>query len=201
MAGLSAAGIGSGLDINGIVSQLMNVERQPLTKLQSRIDGYGSQLSAYGQLKSTLDSFETSMSTLSAVKHFQVFSATSTNSDALTATTDEYAGAGSYQVKVLGLAENHKMGSATGLTSTDTFGGAAGNKLDITVGSASPFSIDLSSGMTLSQIKDAINADSNNPGVKATIVNGTGTELRLVLTSDQTGYDNRITVDETNVGA
>ena len=51
-ATISSAGIGSGLDVNSIVTQLMAVEKQPLTKLQAAGATMQTQLSAFGQLKS-----------------------------------------------------------------------------------------------------------------------------------------------------
>ena len=197
MAGLSASGIGSGLDIDGIVKQLMSIEREPLQQLDERISDYNSQLSAYGQLKSTLDSFESSMDGLSSVNKFQVFSATSADSDVYSATADEFASTGSYDISVETLAQNHKVGSAiTGIASDTTIGGNAGDQLDITVGT-NTLSLDLSGGKTLAQIKDLINASADNPGVKATIVSGSDTDQRLVLTADESGQDNAISFTET----
>ena len=197
MAGLSASGIGSGLDIDGIVRQLMEIERQPLQKLDSRISDYNSQLSAYGQLKSALDSFESSMDGLASVNKFQVFSATSTNEDVFTADTDEFASTGKYDITVNRLAENHKMGTdAAGIDGATVFGGTAGDQLQLEVGTDS-MTIDLSGGMTLSEVKDAINASTDNPGIQATLISGDGDDVRLVLTADELGSAGAITATET----
>ena len=53
-ATISSAGIGSGLDVNSIVTQLMAVEKQPLTKLQVAGATMQTQLSAFGQMKSAV---------------------------------------------------------------------------------------------------------------------------------------------------
>ncbi|MDH5551856.1 MAG: hypothetical protein OEX82_00840, partial [Nitrosomonas sp.] len=45
---LSSPGIGSGLDVNGIVSQLMAIESQPLTALATKEAKQQAQLSAFG---------------------------------------------------------------------------------------------------------------------------------------------------------
>ena len=190
MATLSAAGVGSGLDVNGIVQQLMAVERQPLTKLNSQISSYQTQVSAYGKLKSALSSFESSMDGLASVKKFQVFSATSGDEDIFTASATQYASVGTYDITVNRLAQNHKTGTAM-YASTDTFGGTAGDKLNVAVGSSS-MSVDLSSGKTLSEIRDAINNSSSNPGVTATIITGDSGQQKLVLRANDTGYDNRV---------
>ena len=200
MAGLSASGIGSGLDIDGIISQLMAIERQPLQKLDSRISDYNAQLSAYGQLKSALDSFESSMDGLASVNKFQMFAATSTNEDIFTADTDEFASTGKYDITVNRLAEHHKMGTdSAGTDPAATFGGTAGDQLKLDVGTGS-MTVDLSSAKTLSEIKDAINADANNPGIKATLISGDNNLVRLVLTADDLGSAGAITATETFTG-
>ena len=61
---LSAAGIGSGLDVDSIVSQLMTFERQPLVALQRQLTDIDAKVSAYGKLKSALSSFQTAMQDL-----------------------------------------------------------------------------------------------------------------------------------------
>jgi flagellar hook-associated protein 2 len=187
---ITAAGVGSGLDIESIVTQLMSIERQPLTALQKKESDYKAQLSAFGRLKGALSSFQDAMKELSTLDKFRVYSSTSSDENVLTATADSTAAAGSYSVQIDRLAQNHKEGSAE-FADTDTFGGSAGDSLDLTVGT-STLSVDLSTAQTLSQIRDTINSDANNPGVTATILNtGTGTQ-RLILTADESGYDNRV---------
>ena len=71
----------------------------------------------------------------------------------------------------------------TAITSTDgTFSYSfAGNTIP---------ALQISSGATLKDLKDAINSDSNNPGVEASIINdGTGNAnaFHLVLTSKKSG--------------
>ncbi len=61
---LSSPGVGSGLDVNGIVSQLMAVEQKPLTQLQTKDSQVNAQISAYGTLSSSLSSFQTAMNNI-----------------------------------------------------------------------------------------------------------------------------------------
>jgi flagellar hook-associated protein 2 len=48
---LSSPGIGSNMDVNGIVTQLMAVERKPLAALDKREAGFQAKLTAYGTLR------------------------------------------------------------------------------------------------------------------------------------------------------
>ena len=54
---ITSAGIGSGLDINGIISQLMSVESRPLSQIQAKEAKEQQKLSAYGQVRSALSTF------------------------------------------------------------------------------------------------------------------------------------------------
>ena len=49
---ISSAGIGSGLDVKGIISSLMAVESQPLTLLQDKASTVTTEISAVGQIQS-----------------------------------------------------------------------------------------------------------------------------------------------------
>ena len=63
---LSSPGLGSGLDVSGLVSQLMALERRPLTALSTKEAKYQAQLSAYGSLKGALSSFQGTVAALCA---------------------------------------------------------------------------------------------------------------------------------------
>lgn len=190
---ISSPGIGSGLDVNSIVTQLMAVERQPVDRLQAQKSTYKSQLSAYGQLKSAISSFRDSMGKLDATSDFRLFSAKSSDEDFFTATAGSAAAAGSYNIEVVRIAERHRMaaGDANTFATTDTDIGASGT-MSITVGSEPAFSVDLA-GKSLADIRDAINNASDNGGVTASIIKD-DVGNRLVLTSDETGSSNAVSV-------
>ena len=187
---ITAAGVGSGLDIESIVSQLMSLERRPLVALQQRESDTRAQISAYGTLKSAVSSFQDAMKDLSSLDKFRIFQTTSSDDKIMTASADSDAATGLYSLDVTRLAQNHKMGSDEH-ADTAMFGGGAGDALTLTVGTDST-TIDLSTAQTLSQVRDAINAASDNPGVTATILNTGGGNQRLILTADESGYDKRV---------
>lgn len=187
---ITASGVGSGLDIENIVSQLMTLERQPLVALQRKESDYQAQLSSYGRLKSAISSFKDAMGDLGDVEKFKVFSSTSSNEDVLTATTSSAAAGGIYGLDITRLAQNHKMGSSE-FAPTDTIGGGAGDAITITV-DGSDLTVDMSSAMTLAELRDAINDDDANPGVTASLLNTGDNTQRLILTSNESGYDKRM---------
>jgi flagellar hook-associated protein 2 len=205
MAAISAAGVGSNLDVDGIVSQLMAVEKQPLTLMQNTESDYKAKLSAYGTLKGALSSLQSAMQGLADGTKFQAAAVSVADTSVLTATangTNGKAVPGSYSVEVGQLAQQQKIRS-DGFASTSSVVGSG--TLTIEFGSydsaantftlngtkaAQTITIDPSSN-TLSGVRDAINAA--NIGVSATIIND-GTSNRLVLTSKDTGAANSIKI-------
>lgn len=192
---LSAAGIGSGLDVDSIVSQLMAFERQPLVALQTQLTDIDARVSAFGKLKSALSTFQTAMQDLSTPSALKVFTATSENDSVFTASATNTAAASSFQVDVIRLAERHKFASAE-MLDTDTIGGKNNDALNIQVGpdTANTLVVDLKTASTLADIRDAINTDAENPGVTATIVFGNDGNQKLILTAGESGSTNALTL-------
>lgn len=192
---LTAAGIGSGLDVESIISQLMAIERQPLVALQQKQQNLDADLSAYGTLKSALSTFQTAMKDLSTPSALKVFTASSGNDDVFTASATNTAAASSFGIEVIRQAERHKFSSGEFLD-TDTFGGGAGDTLSVQVGTdvTNTLTIDLSSALTLGEIRDAINTDPVNPGVTATIILGNNGNQKLVLTAGESGAAHALTL-------
>ena len=192
---LSAAGIGSGLDVDSIVSQLMSFERRPLVTLQNQLTDIDAKVSAYGELKSALATFQSAMQGLGTPAALKVFTTTSGNDEVFTASASNTAAASTFQVDVVRLAERHKFASAE-MLDTDTIGGKNKDALEIQVGSdpVNTLTVDLSTASTLGDIRDAINTDAANPGVTATIVFGNDGNQKLVLTARESGADNALTL-------
>lgn len=187
---ISAGGLGSGLDVNGIVSQLMALERKPLNLLQKQVANLGNELSAYGKLKSALSSFESAVTTLTLSGAFGKFSATSSDTTNFTATADTTASAAIYNIDVVKLAQAHKV-YATGTYAAEqgSFNITSGtNTFGVTIGATNN---------TLSGIRDAINSASGNTSVSASIIKDAGVD-KLILTAKNTGAANAISATDTS---
>ncbi|GAP65252.1 flagellar hook-associated protein 2 [Mizugakiibacter sediminis] len=191
MAAITSPGIGSGLDVNSLVSQLVAADKQPLQgQIDSQRGSVQSQLSAIGTLKSLLSSMQTALSTLADGSVFGKRVAGSDSTSTFTASATSTAVAGSYAVEVDGLAAAQKLQSGA-YAASDTVVGTG--TLTLAVGGSSvAINID-STNNTLAGIRDAINKASGNPGVSATIVNGSD-GAHLVLTATKTGVANAFTV-------
>lgn len=203
---ISSAGVGSGLDINGIISQLMAVERQPLAALDRKEAKFQTKLSAYGTLKGAMSSFQTAMSDLSTLSKFQAVKTTVADTTILSASASSSANPGSYSIEVKQLAQSHKLASAGFTNTTDTVGSGAltiqfgtwnGSTFTANADKATQTVTVASSQNTLTGIRDAVNAA--NIGVTAAIVNdGTTSGNKLVFTSNDTGAANSLKITVTD---
>jgi flagellar hook-associated protein 2 len=213
VATISSAGVGSGLDVNGIVSKLMAVEQQPITNLNKKEAAFQAKISAYGSLKSALSGFQGALLGLTNASSFKSLTATPADSTIVTASASSIAVAGSYALDITQIAQAQKL-VATGQTSATTsigngtvtidFGTISGGTFNAVTGKytgaaytsngngAKTLTIDASNN-SLSGIRDAINAA--NLGVSATIINdGSATPYRLSLSSGSMGQSNSMKI-------
>ncbi|AMO68906.1 flagellar hook-associated 2 domain-containing protein [gamma proteobacterium BDW918] len=192
MASVTASGVGSGLDINSIVSQLVQAERAPQeTRLASKEALIQARLSAFGSLKSSLATFQNSLSALKNVDTFTKRSASSSDNAVFTATTTAAAAAGTYSVKVEQLAAKHTIASKAYTDSATVVGSGV---LSFSQ-NGETFSVTIADGVdSLAAIRDAVNGASDNTGVAASIVTDQD-GAHLVFSSSKTGLANAITVD------
>lgn len=194
MATIQAPGIGSGLDVNDIVKQLMALERRPIDNLTTKKSFVNAQISAYGSLKSKVSAFQTAMANLNSPQKFQVFKASSGNDSIMSTSVSSNAVAGNYNIEVVSLAERDKIATKAYTNASSVVGEGT---LNISVG-ANSFDLTIdSSNNTLAGIRDAINNATDNTGVSATIVTGDD-GARLVLSSKETGLDNALRISVTD---
>lgn len=193
---ISATGIGSGLDVDSIVSSLVSAEGDAKTLLlTNKRSDTQFEVSAFGALKSTLSTFASSLSFLKTTSNFESNTLTSSDTSIFTATSSGSVASGTFNIEVRALAESQKL-LTSGFTDQDTEVGTG--TLTISVGNESFNVVIDSANDTLAQISSAINNATDNKGVSTTVVNVDdgmgGTEAKLILSSDQSGTDNQITV-------
>lgn len=189
MTAISALGVGSGLDLNGLLDQLRQGEEKQLTPIATRKAGYQAKISAFGTLKSALSTFQDAAHALTEKSAFQPVSSSVTG-DALTASTSASTPPGSYQIHVEQRAQASSVAtmgvadqSANLGAGTITFTLASGDSMSISVDSADS---------SLEKIRDAINEQDG--GVRASIINdGSDQPYRMVLQAADTGSDAAVT--------
>ncbi len=215
--GLSSAGIGSGLDVQGIVAKLMSVEQQPLALLAKTETSYQAKLSGFGTLKGALAQFQTTVKGLSDISKFQAVKAAAVDPAIASITGTPSAQPGNYSLFVSQLAQSQKLVAAGTASQVAPIGnGVISFDFGTITGTVNPATSKYDPGATfttagngvktvtidatnnsLSGIRDAINAAGI--GVSAKIVNdGGATPYRLSLTSTVTGKaaSMKISVDD-----
>lgn len=210
---VSSLGVGSGLDLNGLLTSLMQAEQQPLIALQTKEASYQARISALGSLKGALSSLQTAAQGFipatgqTALNKYASFSASVADTTIASASAAAGAVAGTYSLEVSTLAGAHRLTSpdSTDVTGTAalTAGLAAGGTLKIELGAltgtsptvafaadaARELNVTVAAGATLEDVRDAINTAATDGRVSATIVNGTNGK-QLVLSSAKTGTEN-----------
>ncbi|MDP3522022.1 MAG: flagellar filament capping protein FliD [Hydrogenophaga sp.] len=188
---ISAPGVGSGLDIKGIVSQLMELEKKPLTQLTTQATGFQAKLSAFGQLKSQMANLQDQAAKLANPVNWDGLSFSSSNTAAVSGSVNTAtAQASSFSVQVSQLAQ--AQAAATSVFAEGKTFGAGQLTIDLgswsgnsfTAGSAAAVNIDITAGDDLADVVAKINA--SGAGVSATVLKDASGE-RMVLKSDATG--------------
>lgn len=184
--------VGGSIDVNSLVSQLMQVERQPLTRLQQRETAIQSRLSAFGRVQSALSALDSALNALSRTATFSVAKA-SASGEGVAAAASGTPAEGRYAVSVTQLARVQSTASARIATATTDIGTGT-----VTIRNADgsavlgTFNVGDSGTGTLTELRDEINAA--HIGVRASLVGDAG-EVRLVLTSKDSGAANAFQVD------
>lgn len=187
MAGLTASGLGSGIDVRGLVDQLVAAERQPVaSRLNLREARTNAELSALGRLKSALSQFRDTLRALTDLSSLQGRRVTVSDTEILSARAGSAAVPGSYAVEVRGLATAQKVASAPIADANLPVGTGI---LTLAAGDSSIQIAITEPANTLRDIRDAINGAPGNPGVRATIVTADD-GARLILSGTTTGAAN-----------
>lgn len=188
MSGTTISGLGTGLDIDGMVTAIADAEKAPK---QAQIDRLTTKtetsLSAVGTLTSAVETFEASLTALeSSSSSFEGLGVQSSADGVASATAGAGAVPGSYEVEVISLASSSKVASASlegGASTTFDSGGT----LTIDVGDNASYEVQVAPGASLTEIRDAINSQlSATAGISANIITD-ASGARLVLSSEVTG--------------
>ncbi len=208
MPSISSPGVGSGLDVNSIITQLVAVERVPLTKLETEAKALETKLSTYGKVKSAISALRDAASALTRSDTWSRTTGATSDPSAATVTTGANTKAGSYSIQVHQLAAAQSNASGV-FTSADAPVGEGTLTIELGTwgpgqGSFTPkvgaTAVQISAGppaQSLAQLRDKINA--SGAGVIASVLTDS-TGARLVLRSSLSGASNafRVTVADSD---
>ena len=192
MAGGQIDGIVSNLNTTEIVQSIMDYESITLERLEAEKTEKTKKITVFNSISAKLVALKTKATQLSRAATYDAAKVTVSDENFVTAAVNGSISEGQYNISIDQLALNHQIASqgyesesASIGTGTFTITVGTGNSTDITIDS---------SNSTLSGLKDAIN--DSKAGVKAAIVSdgSDGNSYRLVLTSDETGKSNMISI-------
>lgn len=196
MATISSIGIGSGLDVNSIITQMVALQKKPLTALTTAATKIDTQISTYGQIKSLVSTLSDAASKLTLDSTWNAKKVTSSDDTSVTASITGVASAGAFSVGVSQLARAQSASSASHAAKS-TFGAgtlsiqlgtwsadSSGAPSSFAEGAAAAISVKVTASDTLTSIASKING--SGAGVTATVMTDSGGE-RLMLRSSAMG--------------
>lgn len=188
-------GINTGIEIGSIVSAMVAAEKAPkqnqLARLQTAAE---SKFSALGTLKGALSELQTALKELKDPKLYEKRTATSSKTEALTATATSSAAGGTYKISIDRLATSSKV--ATGSISKD-FTAAGAGSLTVKLGASDAgVAVDIAEGDSLSAVRDKLNIALKDKGITANVINNPADDTsRLVLSAKESGDGNDIYIE------
>lgn len=195
----SSLGVGSGLDLTGLLEKLSKAEQQRLVPYNNQQSSYNAKLTGYGTLKGVLEKFDNLNKELAKSDFFNTTSASEHTQ--FTVTSSAGSVAGSYRVDVHQLAQAQLLTTKAAISNQNgTLGQAGASERSISITAGDPpkeVNILLTDDQTsLSGIRDAIN--KANAGVSATIMHVGDNNYQLALSSTTSGEKNTIKVQVNN---
>ncbi len=193
---ISSIGVGSGLPLDTLLADLRKAENVPLAALQSRAEKEQQRFSAYGTLKSALDTVSSAAATLGKAATFNAVKPTVTG-ETFTASAKAGSGAipGSYSIKVEQLATAQSLTSKGSEKRNESLVADVIFNVDIRfkVGDEThTVSIDANKS-SLDAVVKAINGNSDLKASATLVKTGDDDSYRLIISADDTGEKNQIT--------
>ncbi len=201
MATISSPGLASGIDIKGIVSQLVALERAPLQTLQSQATSLKSKVSVYGSLKSMATALGDAADKLAKASNWSGVTATSSDSGAVGVSATGSAQRTSLSVEVQRLAKAQSTASSAVAKDSPVGSGTLSIQLgnwasgSFAAGSAAAVEVNVAADDSLSDIAAKIN--DAEAGVSATVLRDASGE-RLLIRSNETGEVNGFRIQVTD---
>ena len=106
---ITSLGIGSGLDSESIVTQLVALKKEPINALATKASTIQTKISTYGKIQSAVSALQTAAQKLTNPSNWTSTKATSSDSAALSVATGSNAAGGNYNVQVNQLAATQSI--------------------------------------------------------------------------------------------
>ncbi|MBN1609558.1 MAG: flagellar filament capping protein FliD [Polyangiaceae bacterium] len=189
-------GVGSGLDVDGIVTALVSVSREPITRLNTRISNAKAAATTVSDIATLISRLGTAVRELDDITETKTYTASSSSS-AITVSATGAAQPGSYSVKVTGLAKEARVYSNTFDSSSEALGETG--TLSFTIAGKTA-TVDIGAEDSLDAIATRINEEASEQGLRLSATTFyDGSHYRLLLNGLDKGSANALTIQETDL--
>ncbi|QCK85580.1 flagellar hook protein [Phreatobacter aquaticus] len=195
----SSSSSSSSIDWDSLIEEAVQAKLDKADTIDTKITANEAKISAYENLQSLLGDIQ------SAAQSLRAPSGTSNASDdafldraayltavgdvdtssSVSVTVDSGSDIGTHDLQIVQLATTHKISGSAETSSTTDLGYSGVMSVGVVDGTAVDITID--SGMTLAEIAEAINNETDTTGVQATVLKVSSSSYKLVLSSSDTG--------------
>ena len=196
MASISSIGVGSGLDVESIISQTVELEKSSITTLDAKAEVINTQISTYGEIKSLTDDLNSAARDLTLDRTWDSVKISSSNSSAVNATMTGSAAAGSYNISVSELAQSQTSAS-TKLAAKANMGTAGVMRVEVGAGDqAKTVDLPVTATDTLTTLAAKINEDPTlSQTLVASVITDSSGNQQLMVRARSTGTDSQFAVE------
>ncbi len=188
------SGLGNGTDFDSMITSLVEVEQTRITSLETWRASWTNKVASFQELNTDMLSLKTTLEGMDTMGEFLTKGVTTNNSSVLTATADSDAEEANHSIEVNQLAQNKVMTTSSGYATTSEDINASSSAVDfIYVYEGTSHSVSIPATCSLKDLRDIINADGTNPGVRASIVDD-GSNYYLQFRGLDTGADYTLTI-------
>ena len=192
---INFTGLGGGVDFAQVIDGLKKIEQVPMNRLTLWKADWQRRKDAFGDLRTELATFKNVVDGMDTLEEFLVKTASSSNAAVASATTSSAALEGTYRIEVNKLASNGIW------TFNDTFADKTQQVNTSTPDQSFVYTykgttrtMTVPPGTTLDGLKNIINNDPQNPGVRASLVQN-GNAWTFQMHGMDLGSEASLTID------
>lgn len=197
MPSIQLSGLGTGIDTESLIKQLLEIEKRNLYTYQKRITKREEKKDIYESLKKELKALQSAAAKLSNTNNLRAFKAISSDSDVFTAEASNSAFEGSHTVIINQLANSERWVHTAGVKYPEDRIGAGTFTYSY---NHRETSITTNANTTLEDLVGLINNDADNPGVTASLL-VYNNAYHLVLSGNDAGSDYEIQINDSTTEA
>ena len=194
------SGLGSDLDVDTLIEDLYKVESRYAKQLIEWSNDWQTRLTAFQEIRAKLLDVQSTLKSINSVSKFLAKSATSSNTSVAAVTANGDTADGVYNLSVNQLAQGSIWSTDTGVASkTDVINNSGMDGSFTYTYKGESRTLVVPNGTTLEGLRNLINNDSTNPGVKVQLIDGSD-GLVFQFKGMGTGVESTLSIDSvTNI--